>query len=397
MDPINTHPPPETRNWRAECTHTSMTRVFDADGHIGCTRCGEAMLRWVYICTEDQNRTLSDEFIRDLAVPLTSGESTDTSSTATASTASTASTPVELSLNEWVSKAIEDGHYTDAEVETLRAQRADVLEAIRMESTRKEEELRQRWAAKLAFWKTPVFARPRPDPFLVEQGCKAFGLDRPEPHPAVIPPCKTSYCHYCRPSGCERSWQSLERLCRKNMEVRDRHGGKIKSIFDIPMTDIRRPLPRRPVRYNNNSNDDVSMTTSMESEAISDTDSRENIENVEERNENNEETHSSKEEQIIAASTSLQNSQHWSRVGLHESLSSARNDSLYMSKPTHDHPGGLSRLAKRPRLMLRPRFIAEQTGPSPGELSEHTNVLSTDAKTEEEKSEIETEKPDTND
>ncbi|KAK2879415.1 hypothetical protein FQN49_000904 [Arthroderma sp. PD_2] len=386
------------RNWRAECTHTTMTRVFDADGSIGCSRCGKfATLRWVYVCTEDQNRSLSDEFVRNLAAPVTSSASTATTATTTTASSSSSSTTTGVSLNEWVSKAIEDGHYTEAEAETLRAQRAGVIESIRMESTRSEEEKEMAQAAAEAFRRS-VVTPPGLQGMTREDDLRKMGYCPPPAATAAIPRCVTSYCHPCRPSSCERSWQSLVRLCSKEMEVSDKGGNQIQSISDIPMSDICRQIPRYSTRDSSSDDDE-------EEEDNDDSD----VEMVPpppvpdpailpnpNSNDNDGETYNPFLEELRASWASLQNSQHWSRFGLQQSLSPVREERPKSPKTTQDHiKKGWASLPKRPRLTRRSKFTAEQIGPLLEELAENTNLSTPsteEAKTPEGETEMEMEK-----
>ncbi|KAM5444233.1 hypothetical protein MferCBS31731_000750 [Microsporum ferrugineum] len=226
-----------------------MTRVLDVDGSIGCSRCGVfKTMRWVYICTEDEQRSLSDEFIRGLAAPVSSSVSTK---------ASTLRDDQLLPLNEWVSEAIGKGCYTDEEIKSLREQRAAVLESIRMQSTCNEEEKEQAQSTAEALRRS-LAAPPNTQGIAARQEASEYYLSaEPGYHPEAdhktgIPPCTTSYCHYCRPSGCERSWQSLAGLCHNYHSLtltESRSGKPVTSIFDIPMSEIRRPIPRRVPRY----------------------------------------------------------------------------------------------------------------------------------------------------
>ncbi|EFR04721.1 hypothetical protein MGYG_07729 [Nannizzia gypsea CBS 118893] len=225
-------------SWRGECTHVSVARVLDTDGSIGCSRCGNGLaMRWVYVCTEDMQRTLSDGFLRGLAEPVSSSSSLSSQQ------------EIELPLNEWMTKAIEDGHYTEDQVRTLREQRASVLEAMRMEATRREEE-RERAEAEADVLHRAGILPLRPPPGLPVPPSAArnsiTGMLMEDLEGPVIPRCDRSFCQRCRPSHQERAWQSLTRLCSNDNQLVLKNtatGEPVNSIYDIPMSEIMRPLP----------------------------------------------------------------------------------------------------------------------------------------------------------
>ncbi|EGE04307.1 hypothetical protein TEQG_03337 [Trichophyton equinum CBS 127.97] len=203
--------------WRAECTHVCASRVLDTERSFCCVRCGfSKKVRWVYVCTEDEDRALSDGFIRGLAetgsdLPSEAQQQQE----------------FELPLNDWMSKAIADGHYTEEEVATLKQQRAAVLEGMRM-STRREKSARCRAEQICSHVRDAVNE-------IISEHCGP-----------VVPECRRVYCLRCRPNYHERAWQSLNGLCSENNELLLEKAavGQPASIFDIPMSEIRRPLPR---------------------------------------------------------------------------------------------------------------------------------------------------------
>ncbi|OAL70471.1 hypothetical protein A7D00_5437 [Trichophyton violaceum] len=227
--------------WRADCTHVCTSRVLDTDNRLWCARCGFGnKTRWVYVCAEDQDRTLSDGFIRGLA---------ETGSDLSPETLQ--QQELELPLNDWMSKAVADGHYTEEEVVTLKQQRASVLEGMRTEATRhaEEREMAEVEADMLAWYGIPM--RPPPGIAAPARGYSNSISDRinniiSEHDGPVVPECHKVYCLRCRPSHHERAWQSLNGLCSENNELLLKKAaiGQPASIFDIPMSEIRRPLPR---------------------------------------------------------------------------------------------------------------------------------------------------------
>ncbi|GBF62340.1 hypothetical protein TMEN_4878 [Trichophyton mentagrophytes] len=228
--------------WRAECTHVCASRVLDTERSFCCVRCGfSKKVRWVYVCTEDEDRALSDGFIRGLA---------ETGSDLP-SEAQQQQQEFELPLNDWMSKAIADGHYTEEEVATLKQQRAAVLEGMRREATRREEEreMAEAEADMLAWYGIPM--QPPPGVAAPARGsCNsisdAVNEIISEHCGPVVPECRRVYCLCCRPNYHERAWQSLNGLCSENNELLLEKAavGQPASIFDIPMSEIRRPLPR---------------------------------------------------------------------------------------------------------------------------------------------------------
>jgi hypothetical protein len=88
-----------------------MDRAFsDSDTAVECSRCGQAEFGWIYVCTADH---VSDDSAFYVKTETERGVK-----------------PQDAQLNEWVVRAIEEGHYTEEQIEKLRAQKARVWESI---------------------------------------------------------------------------------------------------------------------------------------------------------------------------------------------------------------------------------------------------------------------------
>ncbi|KAK2745387.1 hypothetical protein FQN57_003730 [Myotisia sp. PD_48] len=206
-----------TRERGHECTHTTVTRVFDPDNITVCPRCRSPLgYRSIFVCSEDQNRLLSDHQIHEL-------QETDPPGT------HRAPTPENFELNKWMSNALANDHYTAQEADTVIAQRADVLKAIRNETLRKQHgaENRARIANKYA--------------------STMFGLDPPQEsngtvrETPVIPPCQLQFCQRCQRAGSDRAWLSLNKICDGTYAAtKEPDDAQLRSIYDIPSDQISR-------------------------------------------------------------------------------------------------------------------------------------------------------------
>ncbi|EZF29784.1 hypothetical protein H101_06564 [Trichophyton interdigitale H6] len=212
--------------WRAECTHVCASRVLDTERSFCCVRCGVSKkVRWVYVCTEDEDRALSDGFIRGLA---------ETGSDLP-SEAQQQQQEFELPLNDWMSKAIADGHYTEEEVATLKQQRAAVLEGMRRKATRREEEREMAEAeADMLACKGLLQQHQRRSE---RDHQRALRARRPGMPQGILP---------MLPAELPReSMAEPERTVQREQRAAAGEGRRRPaSIFDIPMSEIRRPLPR---------------------------------------------------------------------------------------------------------------------------------------------------------
>ena len=130
---------------QAACTHLTVTRLF---GLVRCQVCAKIpRIGWVYACTQDHEQELCHvvTFLAANCLP-------DASAYEIHMRLSEAGLPpceahhLEQPLSEgmaaydlapWISKAVDDGHYTAEQVETIKAQKRGVREMI----AKAEEEL----------------------------------------------------------------------------------------------------------------------------------------------------------------------------------------------------------------------------------------------------------------
>ena len=101
---------------QAACTHLTVTRLFGP-----CVRCQYChrtpKIGWVYACTQDHDGNLPEI---GLFTPCTAPDPKMPVS----------EEPASSTLSPWIQKAIEQGQYTEAEVERLEAQKRAVRDAI---------------------------------------------------------------------------------------------------------------------------------------------------------------------------------------------------------------------------------------------------------------------------
>lgn len=103
---------------QAACTHVTMTRVYDNDGHNVCQIClRHPKTGWLYRCTQDYDGKLPN--------PDSSLKSSSSNGQIRQS-----EDPILDSLSPWVQKAIEDGHYTDKQIKILKDQKLGVKKAV---------------------------------------------------------------------------------------------------------------------------------------------------------------------------------------------------------------------------------------------------------------------------
>lgn len=233
---------------RVLCNHTTMERVFNSpEKPVTCQLCDEADFGWIYVCTEDQTRgaagiTTTGKATSD-APCTTNGEDDQTTQ-----------------LNDWVLRAIEDGHYTDDQIKILQAQRSNVRDTIaknyQPQLPKQEEEEDDACSSATPdedAMDTLISEQQRAD-FLTVQLKHFLGLLRADEETSTTTAtgslatttatatttttttCQLRLCHYCFPSGKDRTWLSLNELCADPGSVAVSPG----DIFEIPSAEVPR-------------------------------------------------------------------------------------------------------------------------------------------------------------
>lgn len=147
-------------------------------------------------------------------------------------------TPVEGQLSDWIVKAIEGGHYTPQEVETLKAQKLKVQETIKKcepwrnsskpatnqsVSSKRTEAVDASDEAKSQ--EPIILPSLRLNPYLPVIDEDEEHEDTPIPESAVtilepdskqpfFPACRYRCCATCRPAYRERAWGSIDTMCQ---------------------------------------------------------------------------------------------------------------------------------------------------------------------------------------
>ena len=327
---------------RVKCTHMTMKRVFDHDGTLTCPRCGGSpCFGWIYACTEDELGCMENEQAPNNVA-------------ASENPRSPQSTPSDPSLSDWVVKAIEQGHYTEEQVGILLAQRANAVETARAQalpSTNSDSTIDQSSAG--VTLKEPINNSPRPIAKWTTSPKPIQDTAAKElPSPATSK-CRLMLCHFCHPAGCDRSWLSLDKFCSTMAEL----DVPFKNIFEIPASVIPRvPLSSVKKAINQDGGSESVQpiegtdaqpgqgSTSYESPAGNGDESGENKASVLHR------------QRMRAFEARLRTSQHWSHIGLHESL--ARQD-LAMEPGWKRNPPRRKVSPRRPVLIRRPKWTMD--------------------------------------
>ncbi|KAL4916611.1 hypothetical protein BDW62DRAFT_104090 [Aspergillus aurantiobrunneus] len=172
--PVQKHPR------QINCYHSTVMRQWRLDVWETCNNCGrKPFLRWFYLCTED-----------------TSGYSA----------------PIDQSgslLNEWITEAILDGEYSDAQREKLIEQKLHVLEMS--ETEKKFPKSGSQFSAVQVTGHQYGYH---------SQAQQQSGLS-PEPVPTFSTPqvrarasrCQYRACYHCDRKLQERTWLSLNEVC----------------------------------------------------------------------------------------------------------------------------------------------------------------------------------------
>ncbi|KAI4137302.1 MAG: hypothetical protein LQ341_005205 [Variospora aurantia] len=187
---------PSVQNRRAACTHLTMERLY---GDYECMVCHRpSAWGWLYSCSQDDSE---DDFdpAQDRVVE---------SSLTTAD------------LAPWIQDAIAKGHYTEAQVEKMVAQRQKVLDTVSASEAhfRKTQSSPRRMSSrKSRALSTSIEANAHlPFPVITEVASSTTDttrqpIDRSNgPRPRIFPLCRYRACQLCRPTYRDRTWQVLE-------------------------------------------------------------------------------------------------------------------------------------------------------------------------------------------
>ncbi|OJD20918.1 hypothetical protein ACJ73_07744 [Blastomyces percursus] len=199
---------------QTHCTHSSFTREFSSYDRLAtCQMCKRGPdLGWVYTCTEDEDRLDARDGYPPQEIQYL--------------TAATISTSLKVGdvvqLNAWIENAIKNGHYTPEQVELVRSQRAAVLETINTDNRVMRDHVSPETRS-CSSTEAPEHSEPAPENSYVKVSSSAL---LPACHSdlghVMIPLCRLRVCPGCMPTATERSWQSLDRICRDDYMVNDR-------------------------------------------------------------------------------------------------------------------------------------------------------------------------------
>ncbi|KLJ09851.1 hypothetical protein EMPG_14722 [Blastomyces silverae] len=199
---------------QTHCTHSSFTREFSSYDRLAtCQLCKRGPdLGWVYACTEDEDRLDA----RDGYPPQ---ENQQLSSTAISNSLKAGDV---VQLNAWIENAIKGGHYTPEQVELVRSQRAAVLETVHTDSRVRRDPISPETRSNSST-EDPEHSESAPANTYVKVPSTIL---LPACHSALghvtIPACRLRVCPRCMPTATERSWQSLDRICRDDYMTNDR-------------------------------------------------------------------------------------------------------------------------------------------------------------------------------
>ncbi|KAL1961177.1 hypothetical protein VTO42DRAFT_3122 [Malbranchea cinnamomea] len=179
-----------------------MERMFSSDGKPAiCQACNEpSKWGWVYVCRVERDNAKWQQ-----------------SRAGQRETAEPEQIKV-IKLNDWVIKAINDGHYTDSEIEILLTQRSKVQELIATGNKPPEppagdnkstDSLPSNAKVERGINESPTELSMTFRSFLEHAMRNRIDSLRASPQP----PCELQLCHSCFPPGAERTWQSLNEIC----------------------------------------------------------------------------------------------------------------------------------------------------------------------------------------
>ncbi|OAX82166.1 hypothetical protein ACJ72_03487 [Emergomyces africanus] len=221
-----TQPIPKSRTTtlhtrQTHCTHSTFTREFSSSDNLAtCQMCKRGPdLGWVYACTEDKERL--DARYASAQQQLSSSSTTVSTNTETGDV---------VRLNIWIEKAIEDGHYTPEQAELVKAQRATVLETIKTDNRVRRDSTPETQLHLSA--QGTEGTEPAPEKAYVKVSSSAllpachYGLDN-----VTIPMCCLRVCSGCMPIVTERSWESLDRVCKDTSMTNNRLSGILSDVI----------------------------------------------------------------------------------------------------------------------------------------------------------------------
>ena len=197
---------------RTACTHLTMKRL---NGPYKCHVCQRlSPLGWVYICTQDWDcaggTDTPDGPVRPGVVEYRPYQEHSTE------------------VNPWIRKAIDKGHYTDAEAATVIKQKNNVAasanEAIarlrRIEQDKNANSMHHIGVdTDLNF---DILSNSWTKAFNTSKSKQDPTTHQPPPPPPSSPPaniypvCKFRACHRCRPTFLHRTWQIFEDVLSTN-------------------------------------------------------------------------------------------------------------------------------------------------------------------------------------
>lgn len=332
---------PKLSDRRVKCTHTTMKRVFDLDGTLTCPRCGSLpCFGWVYACTVDEHGYVESE----QAIG---------SSTVSKKSDFLQPAPSDTILSDSVTKAVGQGHYTDEQVGILLAQRASVVEMARAQTfpgTGDPAIVNKRSAE--ATLMEPKATSTRPIVKWITRSTPIQNTVAQESPSDTTLKCRLMVCHFCHPASRDRAWLSLNKYCSSTAEPEVPF-----NIFDIPASAISRmPLPsaQKTTTYNDNS-EAVQSIGDYDAQLKDSPASPESLVGSEDTADDNKGSVLHRQK-MLAFEARLQTSQHWSHVGLHESL--ARQNVALQPGWMRDPPKRTTS-AGRPSLVRRPKWTMD--------------------------------------
>ncbi|PGH13844.1 hypothetical protein AJ79_03412 [Helicocarpus griseus UAMH5409] len=222
------------------CSHCTVTREYlsiPGLGRMTCQVCKKAPdLGWLYACTEDRDRL---EARRKHASQLASSTEEH-----------------DVRLNDWIEKAIEDGHYTPEQVELMKAQKSKVLETAYADHVLKRDDTPET--------EPPSSQDTDNDMSSLEDTSikETSGVSLPPQHRTlaniIIPLCFMRTCPGCLTTVTDRSWVSLNRVCRDDYMTNEALSETLASVaasMDHAF-DAKRP-PEIPPRRNRSTSYDI--------------------------------------------------------------------------------------------------------------------------------------------
>lgn len=219
-----------------------MERVFRSPlEDTSCQTCDRVNeLGWVYACTMDRESAAA-------TAAAAAAEREKIMNGDMNTIAVDNGEPGEVKLSDWIVKAIEAGHYTEAEIEILKAQKATVQNNVakaRNETKSKSETIESSSTSSLTSTKaepgenadeSPPTSTPRDPTGCLRTLLKRTFKKRPELIKApLVHPCNMQRCHMCFSVGECRTWSSLDQVCSPDFDLEI----VPSDIYDIPDYDV---------------------------------------------------------------------------------------------------------------------------------------------------------------